>query len=163
MGIGSANQYVRSALGGIVILGILGVAFGESVVQKANYWTFRTIEAYPTFNLLDRDKLVSEMRFYDEAGTAHRVFVFESNPTAAKTTCRVVVTDDNFRVTSSWNSDRVDRLLNVGFMEHTTPPVLEIVRHDSLKRELVCEHLCLHLGVLQPFSYKNGNGTPRTE
>lgn len=163
MGTGSASQFMRSALTGLVLLGILGVAFGESVVQKANYWTFLTIESHPSFNPLKRDKLVSEKRFSDEAGVVHRVFVFESNPTNEKTTCRVVVTDDNFRVTSSWNSDRADRLLNVGFMEHTTPPVLEIVRHDSLRSELVCEHLCLHLGVLQAFSYQNGRAVVRTE
>lgn len=163
MGIGSAAQFLRSAATAIVMLGILGVAFGESVVDKANYWKFLAIESYPSFNLMDRDKLVSEKYFRDEGGAEHRVFVFESNPNGDQSTCRVVVTDENYRVTSSWNSNRVDRLLNVGFMEHTSPPVLEIVRHDSSRRELVCEHLCLHLGVLQAFSYQRGNLLMRTE
>ena len=163
MGIGSAAQFLRSAATAIVMLGILGVAFGESVMEKTNYWKFLVIESYPSFNLMERDKLISEKHFRDEAGTEHRVFVFESNPTGDKSTCRVVVTDKNYRVTSSWNSNRDDRLLNVGFMEHTSPPVLEIVRHDYSRRELVCEHLCLHLGVLQAFSYQSGNLLVRTE
>ncbi|MBA2113269.1 hypothetical protein [Bremerella alba] len=150
----STAQFAKSALTVVMMVGILGVAFGESVYRKANYVTFLTTESFPTMNPLHRDKLVSQNSFTDEGGIMHRLFVFESDAEGETTTCRVVVTDQDYQVTSSWNADRSNKLLNVGFMEHTSPPVLEIVRHDSTKRALTCEHLCLHMGVLQAYEYR---------
>lgn len=154
MGKISPAQFAKSAITVVIMVGILGVAFGESLYHKANYVTFLTTESFPTMNPLHRDKLVSENSFTDEGGITHRLFVFESEGSGGTSTCRVVVTDENYHVTSSWNADRADKLLNVGFMEHTSPPVLEIVRHDSNKRALTCEHLCLHMGVLQAYQYR---------
>ncbi len=136
MGKMTAAQFAKSAITVAIMAGILGVAFGESLAKKANYVTFMATESYPTMNLLHRDKLISENSFEDEGGYMHRLFVFESaDSTEKKTTCRVVVTDENYHVTSSWNADRNEKLLNVGFMEHTSPPVLEIVRHDATKTQ----------------------------
>ncbi|MEW4455386.1 hypothetical protein AB1L30_22140 [Bremerella sp. JC817] len=163
MGNTSTAQFLKSSLTVIIMVGVLGVAFGESLYRKANYMTFLAIESFPTLNLLHRDKLVSENKFEDEGGMVHRLFVFESASSDAKNTCRVVVTDENYHVTSSWNADRDEKLLNVGFMEHTSPPVIEIVRHDASKRALVCEHLCLHMGVLQAYQYKPQPGAGITK
>ncbi len=154
MGKISPAQFAKSAVTIAIMVGILGVAFGDSLYRKANYLTFLTTESFPTMNLLQRDKLVSQNSFTDEGGITHRLFVFESDAGSDTTTCRVVVTDEDYHVTSSWNADRSNKLLNVGFMEHTSPPVLEIVRHDSQKRALTCEHLCLHMGVLQAYQYR---------
>ncbi|PQO36934.1 hypothetical protein C5Y96_07160 [Blastopirellula marina] len=154
MGKISPAQFAKSAITVVIMVGILGVAFGESLYRKANYVTFLTTESFPTMNLLYRDKLVSENSFTDEGGIKHRLFVFESEDHGGTSTCRVVVTDEDYHVTSTWNADRTNKLLNVGFMEHTSPPVLEIVRHDSNKSALTCEHLCLHMGVLQAYQYR---------
>lgn len=162
MGKISPAQFAKSAITVVIMVGILGVAFGESLYRKANYVTFLTTESFPTMNPLHRDKLVSENSFTDEGGITHRLFVFESDATGGTTTCRVVVTNDDYHVTSSWNADRANKLLNVGFMEHTSPPVLEIVRHDSKKRALTCEHLCLHMGVLQAYQYRPRENGPIT-
>lgn len=162
MGKISPVQFAKSALTVVVMVGILGVAFGESVYRKATYATFLATESFPTMNPLYRDKLVSQNSFTDEGGITHRIFVFESDAGDNTTTCRVVVTDRDYNVTSSWNADRANKLLNVGFMEHTSPPVLEIVRHDSDKRALICEHLCLHMGVLQAYQYRPREKGPVT-
>lgn len=154
MGKISPAQFAKSAITVVIMVGILGVAFGDSLYRKASYVTFLTTESFPTMNPLYRDKLVSQNSFTDEGGIMHRLFVFESDGGDGTTTCRVVVTDQDYHVTSSWNADRSNKLLNVGFMEHTSPPVLEIVRHDSNKRALTCEHLCLHMGVLQAYQYR---------
>lgn len=155
MGKISPAQFAKSAITVVIMVGILGVAFGESLYNKANYVTFLTTESFPTMNPLQRDKLVSQNSFTDEGGITHRLFVFESEGQDGTSTCRVVVTDAGYHVTSSWNADRANKLLNVGFMEHTSPPVLEIVRHDSNKSSLTCEHLCLHMGVLQAYQYRS--------
>lgn len=147
-------QFAKSAVTILIMVGILGVAFGESLYRKATYVTFLTTESFPTMNPLYRDKLISENSYTDEGGIKHRLFVFEADAGDNATTCRVVVTDENYHVTSSWNADRSNKLLNVGFMEHTSPPVLEIVRHDTDTRSLTCEHLCLHMGVLQAYQYR---------
>jgi len=162
MGKISPAQLAKSTLTVVIMVGILGVAFGDSLNRKANYVTFLTTESFPTMNPLHRDKLVSQNKFTDEGGVTHRLFVFESAASGGTTTCRVVVTDDDYHVTSSWNADRADKLLNVGFMEHTSPPVLEIVRHDTSKRALICEHLCLHMGVLQAYQYRPREERPVT-
>ncbi|PQO27072.1 hypothetical protein [Blastopirellula marina] len=150
----SAAQIGKTALTIVIMTGVLGVAFGESVYKKACYLNFLALESFPTMNPMQRDKLVSQIDYEDEIGLKHRLFVFESPIDEEKSSCRVLVTDEDYRVTSSWNADRSDKLLNVGFMDHTHPPVLEIVRCSDENNSLVCEHLCLHMGVLQSFEYK---------
>lgn len=150
----SAAQIGKTALTLVIMTSVLGVAFGESAYRKACYLNFLALESFPTMNPLRRDKLVSQIEYEDEIGLKHRLFVFESPIDGEKSSCRVLVTDEDYRVTSSWNADRSDKLLNVGFMNHTNPPVLEIVRCNDDENALVCEHLCLHMGVLQSFQYK---------
>lgn len=147
-------QFGKTALTFVIMAGVLSVAFGESVYDKACYLNFLALESFPTMNPLQRDKLVSQIDYEDEIGLKHRLFVFESPVNNQKSTCRVLVTDENYNVTSSWNADRTNKLLNVGFMKHTSPPVLEIVRCSNASDSLSCEHLCLHMGVLQSFEYK---------
>ncbi len=150
----STAQIGKTVLTFVIMAGVLGVAFGESAYQKARYLNFLALESFPTMNPLQRDKLISQIDYEDEIGLKHRLFVFESPISKEKSTCRVLVTDEDYHVTSSWNADRTNKLLNVGFMDHTNPPVLEIVRCSDDKSALVCEHLCLHMGVLQSFEYK---------
>ncbi|MBI1249649.1 hypothetical protein GC197_17630 [bacterium] len=159
MGKLSTANVLKSLLTVAIVVGVLVLAFGESLHRKATYLSFLAVESFPTLNLLKREMLVAQNQFEDEDGVRHHVFVFESESSQAdnKNHCRVVVTNDNYEVTSSWNADRDQKLLNVGFMEHTSPPVLEIVRHDERKQSLVCEHLCLHMGVLQTFEYRARN------
>ncbi|RCS52911.1 hypothetical protein DTL42_08800 [Bremerella cremea] len=153
----STAQIGKTVLTFVIMAGVLGVAFGESAYKKACYLNFLTLESFPTMNPLQRDKLVSQIDYEDQIGVKHRLFVFESPTGKDKLACRVLVTDENYHVTSSWNADRKDKLLNVGFMQHSDPPVLEIVRCNEDKNALVCEHLCLHMGVLQSFEYKPSN------
>ena len=157
MGKLSTAKLLKSLLTVTIVVGVLVLAFGESLHRKAIYISFLAVESFPTLNLFQRDKLVAENHFEDEDGVTHHLFVFESQNSDKKNHCRVVVTNDDYQVTSSWNADRDEKLLNVGFMEHTSPPVVEIVRHDEGKQSLVCEHLCLHMGVLQTFEYRARN------
>lgn len=151
----SAAQIGKTVLTFVIMAGVMGVAFGQSAYEKVCYLNFLALESFPTMNPLQRDKLVSQLEYEDEIGLKHRLFVFESPTGKDKSTCRVLVTDENYHVTSSWNADRTDKLLNVGFMNHADPPVLEIVRCNEDKNSLVCEHLCLHMGVLQSYEYKS--------
>lgn len=155
MGSSNLAQLGRSALAAGIVLGILGVAFGESFLEKAAYWQFRAAEVYPSLSFRERDRLVTEKTYQTADGRLQRIFVFASTSGDDKQTCRVVVTDDKYRVVSSLSFDHPNRLINVGFMAHAQPPILEMVRHDVDQHRLICQHLTLDAGVLQSFHYKN--------
>lgn len=154
MGSISPAKLGKSALTLAIMVGILGVGFGESLYEKACYLNFLALESFPTMNPFEREQLISQIDYEDESGLKHRLFVFETPIGEQMSSCRVVATDQDYRVTSTWNANRSDRLLNVGFMQHTDPPILELVRHTPDQSSLVCEHFCLNMGVLQNYDYQ---------
>lgn len=162
MGSISPAKLGKSALTIAIMVGILGVGFGESLYKKACYVNFLALESFPTLNPMHREHLITEIDYEDQSGLKHRLFVFETPVNDQVSSCRVVATDENYRVTSTWNADRNDKLLNVGFMQHTNPPVLELVRHTPDETALICEHFCLNMGVLQNYDYKSNKDAPVT-
>jgi len=150
----SVRQPLRNAAAILALATLFLVGFGDDLLKQVNYWRFRAVESRIGVAFLNNEKLVSEKVYETEEGETQRLFVYESNSAhKSRKTCRILLTDANYRVLSSWDRDNSGELISIGLMTTVSPPVVEVV-HRNEKQEVLCEHLCMHQGVLHPYSFR---------